>query len=99
MLLYATGGLAYGGVSTSSNLLSPDAQYPASGSTTRAGWSFGGGAEWALAPKWSAKVERLYYDLGSVSIATTSTITGYTFGKTFNVRGGVARIGLNYKLN
>jgi outer membrane immunogenic protein len=98
-LIYGTGGLAYGGVSTSSNLIAPEVQYPSSGSTTKAGWTLGGGVEWAFAPKWSAKVEGLYYDLGSVSIATTSTVTGFTFGKSFDVRGGLARIGLNYKLN
>lgn len=98
-LVYATGGVAYGGVSTSSNLISPGVQYPASGSATKAGWTLGGGVEWAFAPKWSTKIEALYYDLGSVTISTTSPLTGYSFGKTFNVRGGIARVGLNYKLN
>src|SRR5262249_51868136 len=49
-LIYATGGLAYAGVNAGST--------PFDGNTkVRYGWALGAGIEWALAPKWSAKLE------------------------------------------
>jgi len=42
-------------------------------SDTKFGGTIGGGFEWMMAPNWSAKVEALYYDLGSVTVRTTST--------------------------
>jgi len=42
-------------------------------SSTRVGGTIGGGFEWMMAPNWSVKAEALYYDLGSVTVRTTST--------------------------
>jgi outer membrane immunogenic protein len=81
LLVYGTGGLAYGGVSVSTGIAQFNndcAQFPAnciagaafssgSFSDTRVGWTAGGGLEWMFMPNWSAKVEYLYYDLGNVS--------------------------------
>ncbi len=77
LLLYSTGGLAYGGVRSSTQLnfnntdtgvflAHPRSPAPQSGSfsDTRVGWTVGGGLEWMFAPNWTAKVEYLYYDLG-----------------------------------
>ena len=73
-LFYATGGLAYGGVSSSTSITAvgaagfPPAQSIAgSFSGTRAGYSVGGGVEYMWVRNWSAKFEYLYYDLGSVN--------------------------------
>ena len=82
LLLYGTGGLAYGGVKANTTIAQSDsgilpgpatATYAgtASTSTTRAGWTVGVGGEWMLMGNWSAKVEYLYYDLGKVSSATS----------------------------
>ena len=101
-LLYATGGLAYGGGSVDQNVsyVSPAVQFPSSTSFTKLGWTAGGGLEWKLAPSnWSAKLEALYYDLGSVSTAGGSVPVGfdaYMGGKVFNVRGVIARAGIDY---
>jgi outer membrane immunogenic protein len=51
VLVYGTGGFAYGELNTP---WSKD---------TRTGWTAGGGVEWAFLPNWSAKVEYLYTDL------------------------------------
>jgi len=98
-LIYATGGLAYGGGNVSDDLIGTGVSYPASSSFTRAGWTVGGGVEYAFAPNWSAKLEGLYYDLGRVSVLAGSTqaATGFTFGKGFDVNGGIVRVGVNYK--
>jgi outer membrane immunogenic protein len=76
LLLYATGGLAYGGTRSSTsiaNLRSNGFQTPgfSSGafSDTRVGYTVGGGAEWMLREHWSLKAEYLYYDLGTVNYA------------------------------
>ena len=78
LLVYATGGLAYGGVNSSVNIFqtilgntdpiqTPPSILGGGYSNTRAGWTAGGGLEWMFMPNWSAKVEYLYYDLGSAS--------------------------------
>jgi len=74
LLVYGTGGLAYGGVTTSANIaqiISGSLIAPGFGagsfSDTRVGWTVGGGLEWMFWPNWSAKVEYLYYDLGNVT--------------------------------
>jgi outer membrane immunogenic protein len=59
LLLYGTGGLAYGGVKSGIGNF-PDNQV----SDTNVGWTVGGGFEYAFAPNWSAKAEYLHVDLG-----------------------------------
>ena len=122
-LVYATGGLAYGGVSTSAAFTTVNSAYPGIGlastwgaggstSSTRAGWTVGGGLEWMFAQRWSVKGEYLYYDLGSVTYALGQSgsvvLPGFggagsqwftnasTASTKFN--GSIARIGVNYKL-
>jgi len=88
-------------VSAASDLIFTRVQYPASISSTKTGWTVGGGLEWAFTRSWSAKIEGLYYDLGSVTTAAGSVpiVTGFTFGKQFDANGGIVRAGLNYRFN
>ena len=78
MLVYGTGGLAYGGVKASTNVSTMLPSDFADGldlnpttnsgiNETRTGWTAGGGFEWMFVPRLSVKVEYLYYDLGSVT--------------------------------
>ena len=78
-LLYATGGLAYGGVKsdttiaqsvTNTTFLPPSTLTSGSFSGTRVGYVVGGGGEWMLSSNWSAKLEYLHYDLGSATYTT-----------------------------
>jgi outer membrane immunogenic protein len=82
LLVYGTGGLAYGGANSSTTigqaLVGPGAATVtgpygsfASISQTRVGWTVGAGAEWMITGNWSAKLEYLYYDLGRVSYGGT----------------------------
>jgi outer membrane immunogenic protein len=75
-LLYVTGGLAYGGVRSStltSSALVPVTPVEVFSGTfgsyaqTRVGYTIGGGGEWTFAPNWSLKAEYLYYNLGSAN--------------------------------
>ena len=70
ILLYATGGLAVGGVKADyvDGTVSPSSFSPlATGSVsrTRTGWAFGGGVEGAIVGNWSIKAEYLHLDFGS----------------------------------
>ena len=78
-LLYATGGLAYGGVKSDTTIAQsvtntknppPSTLTSGSFSGTRVGYVVGGGGEWMLSSNWSAKLEYLHYDLGSATYAT-----------------------------
>ncbi|MEF3366003.1 outer membrane beta-barrel protein [Methylocystis sp. 9N] len=80
LLIYGTGGLAYGGVNVNSSIWQQFTVNPLGNvgnpyfsagtfSDTRVGWTAGGGVEWMFWPNWSAKVEYLYYDLGNVTFS------------------------------
>ncbi len=58
-LLYVTGGLAVAGGGNGGNYLYNNSD------TTRLGWTVGGGAEYAFAPNWSARLEYRYSDFGN----------------------------------
>jgi outer membrane immunogenic protein len=111
LLLYGTGGLAYGEVKSSAFISQSHAVSDTFGSTaasfseTRAGWTAGAGAEWLFAPHWSAKVEYLYYDLGDISYnagtlnaAFTNGFVRYGISPEVSTRfnGSIARAGVNY---
>jgi outer membrane immunogenic protein len=83
-LLYATGGIAFGGVrdslaqtATSFNVGTPSITESDSVSknTTATGWVAGGGVETALTPSWSVKAEYQYIDLGSTLLSTNRDFT------------------------
>jgi outer membrane immunogenic protein len=75
LLAYLTGGVAYGGASSSTAITG--AETPNTGSTniagagtssgTRIGYTFGGGFEWMLNRNWTVKAEYLHYDLGTAN--------------------------------
>ena len=108
VLLYATGGLAYGetkldGVA-SMNAVSLGG--PVSGTTAfsqsgvNAGWTIGAGVEGPLASEWTWKAEYLYLDLGSQSVSFAGPLGG---AATTNVHArftdNTIRVGVNYRLH
>jgi outer membrane immunogenic protein len=98
-LVYATGGGAFGGVSTSTDGVGPANSFPSTTSSTRGGWTAGAGIEWDYAQGWSVKAEGLYYDLGRVTSFGTSVPPFNTAqeGARYDINGWVARIGMNYR--
>lgn len=84
-LPYVTGGAAFGDIQTST---------PAGGSqfSNRAGWTVGGGLEYAFASPWSAKIEYLYSDLGSMTCDAAHCGTAVAV----NFRASTVRVGINY---
>jgi len=106
ILLYGTGGLAYGGVNSSTSIIQPFAGVGVASSAfsdTRVGWTVGGGAEWMFLQNWSAKVEYLYYDLGTIRHSGVLAIPGViAYGVTqtsHHFDGHVVRAGVNYHFN
>jgi outer membrane immunogenic protein len=110
LLVYGTGGLAYGGVNTSTSIFQAGTNgFSGLGATsfsdTRVGWTAGGGLEWMFMPRWSAKVEYLYYDLGNVSTTVPLTSAFFpiaTYGivqQTTRFNGNIVRAGVNYHFN
>ncbi len=80
ILLYGTGGLAYGDLKGELGGLTE--------TKTLTGWTGGLGMEVGFTPNWSAKVEYLYMDLGN----RTYSITGVDNG----LQASMLRFGLNY---
>jgi outer membrane immunogenic protein len=74
VLVYATGGLAYGGIDTdvTSGLVGLTSA-TVSNSRTQLGWTLGGGIEGAVGSGWSVKLEYLFLDLGRFSTASAAT--------------------------
>lgn len=81
ILLYATGGLAFGSLHASS--------FGFSETRTTAGWTIGAGAEVGLTQNWSARFEYLYVDLSQTAFALTGMQHGYHFN--------TVRLGVNYR--
>jgi outer membrane immunogenic protein len=106
VMIYGTGGLAYGRVQSSTGVafaISADT-YAGSFSDIRVGWTAGGGIEWAFAQNWTAKAEYLYIDLGRTSYTDgcltacgAAPLPSYTTGLT--TREHIARFGINYLFN
>lgn len=92
-MVYATGGLAYGQVSTS--FLIP------LGEKTKVGWTVGAGLEYMIAQNWSFKTEYLYVDLGKddVNLGALAALGGggaFPATLTEQTRFHVVRGGVNY---
>ena len=118
VLLYGTGGLAYGHVSTSGSIsatnvggfpgadggtFTPVAASFAS-STTKVGWTAGAGVEAAFADNWSAKLEYLYVDLGTVSGSLATPVIALSgaplvVGYRSHVTDNILRFGVNYRFS
>ena len=105
MLVYATGGLAYGQVGSNytsasfTNLAGvTTANFTANGNDDiRIGYAVGGGVEYALTDRISAKAEYIYADLGKKNYTLTNVASGATFSGRSDGTAQLARVGLNYK--
>jgi outer membrane immunogenic protein len=106
LLVYGTGGLAYGGVKANTTFNDPSSGggpsvFAGSSSLTNTGWAAGGGVEYALSRNWTIGTEYLYVDLGTIS--TTDTIVSgpkpwaNTFTSTSKFSDNIVRVFIDYK--
>ena len=115
LLIFGTGGFAYGDVRTQS-LLFPGAApgnqaYAGAANSLRTGYAYGGGVEYAIPTtsflnffKSSAvtvKAEFIHFDLGSQTLflANTAGGNGVPFTERVHTEGNLVRAGLNYKID
>ena len=110
--LYATGGVALGGLKSSSSSTTlwtsnggPLVAASGFGSTSGAawGWTIGAGGEYKFSPTLSLFAEYLYYSLDKsydVTVATNPLVTGTNISATYRVKaqgdGHLIKLGLNY---
>jgi len=131
LLVFGTGGFAYGSVADSANFTSTGGFtfsgggfafscvagapcFAGSSSTTKTGWTAGGGLEWRglwLDPHMSFKIEYQFVDLGTETVRlqgtpcppTVCTIGGPFIASSFNAafhnQFNVVRVGLNYQFH
>ena len=81
ILVYGTGGFAYGGGSVTRGGFS--------NSQTHTGWTLGAGVEVGLTPNWSAKAEYLYIRLNDQGYVLTGFNNGF--------QSNLIRLGVNYR--
>ena len=100
-LIYATGGLAVGNekFNQSITLLGGGAE-TALFSTTRAGWTVGGGVEYALHRNWSVKGEYLYVDYGTANTTSNlNVVAPFVSTSSVHLTSNIVRVGLNYQFH
>lgn len=110
LLIYGTGGLAYGEVRVGGTLMDSGSTFvvyppftptpfnrsaPFSTSRVNAGWTLGAGVEGALMDHWTWKAEYLYVDLGSLNLSAVSAPVNVNVHARFN--DNILRVGLSYK--
>ena len=98
MLIYATGGLAWGNVDSHVRVdVDNDGVTDVSGgdSDTRMGWTLGGGLEYKVSDAVSVKAEYLYVDLGSEDVIDQN-FEGGNVSASNDVSFHTVRAGLNF---
>jgi outer membrane immunogenic protein len=105
LMVYGTGGAAYGGGNGYLNVFDNLAGLAWHGapSSTRVGWTVGVGAEYAFTDNATLKAEYLYYNLGSSNVVTVANFAAgavfpgvYATAK-YAYDGSIFRVGMNIK--
>lgn len=91
LLVYGTGGFAYGNVSSNGTYGGQNA--------TQTGWTVGGGAEWAFAPAWSVKAEYLYTDISGGNQKALFNSPASLNNVNNSTKFNTVRAGVNYHFN
>jgi outer membrane immunogenic protein len=102
-LPYVTGGLAWGRMKMDLSWAAAQrgnpgapvfatASFSGSEAHTLVGWTLGAGFEYAFAPRWTAKLEYLYVDLGKENF-----FVGVPGGGSFGLTDQIVRIGINFR--
>lgn len=106
VMLYGTGGAAYGGVNDTASIVLATPFPGFNGSALMAnnkvqfGWAAGGGAEIAISQNINLRAEYLHMDLGTTTMAGTAIVakTPVSFTASQAHSYDMARIGASYKL-
>jgi opacity protein-like surface antigen len=103
LLIYGTGGVAFGGFTTELQLSGTDAAGPffASGSrsSTRVGWTAGGGVEYAINAHWSVRADYRYSDFGRIRDLPAATVAGLSLSANRHLAQNQVQVGFSYKFD
>ncbi len=112
LLIYGTGGFAYGQVNHTLSVVDLGPGVAIAGRSnyfdTASGWTAGGGVEWSPTgfPAWSLKVEYLYTDLGNTNLGVVGGLglpvtpaAPFVGTHTSPTRFNTVRAGLNWHFN
>ena len=92
--IYATGGLAYGGLDY--RAFNSAAVTGLSSSSTRAGWTVGAGVEYAFTPNWVASLEYRYTDFGSQTVSYLASPVTNIDSARYKTTTHTVRLGVSY---
>ena len=95
-LAYATGGYALGRVALKGTATGGGVSASLTQNATPSGWTIGAGVELALSPNWSARLEYLYVDLGTVNNTVVVTAAP-SLTDSARIQMNVVRAGVNYR--
>ena len=108
-LIYATGGVAFGGFNTDFSLFNGGAgliggfPFFANGnvSTTRVGWTVGGGIQYAITNNWSVRAEYRYTNWGNLRSGTLAPFAapGVFFSGNRHLNQNQVQVGFDYKFD
>ena len=98
VLLYGTGGAAFTSIKTTITDID-GGTVTGDFSDGRAGWTVGGGIEAAISGPWTAKLEYLYMDFGTVSHSIANPFLGPAFPTNYSIdlQEHIVKAGLNYR--
>jgi outer membrane immunogenic protein len=104
-LIYATGGVAFGGFNTNVSFNGNGAAglpffTNASVSSTRTGWTVGGGIDYAVTNNWSIFAEYRYTNFGSIRENNFGQLPiGFTFNGSRQIQQNQVQVGFSYKFD
>jgi outer membrane immunogenic protein len=105
-MIYGTGGVAFGGFNTNFQLAAPNGTVVPpffasdSFSTTRVGWTAGGGAQYAITPNWWVFAEYRYSNFGDIrSGAFPNLPAGVFFNGSRSLQQNQVQAGFSYKFD
>jgi outer membrane immunogenic protein len=110
-MIYGTGGVAFGGFNTDFTVTSPGfvtvrgVVVPAffasnNFSTTRVGWTAGGGAQYAFTPNWWVFAEYRFSDFGTIRNGAFPNLpTGVIFNGSRRIQENQVQAGFSYKFD
>jgi opacity protein-like surface antigen len=102
LLIYGTSGVAFANFTRESNISGADAVGPffaasSSRSTTRVGWTVGGGVEYAINNNWSVRGEYRYSDFGNIADLPSFPAAGLSYSGNRHLAQNQVQVGFSYR--
>jgi outer membrane immunogenic protein len=101
VLVYATGGAAFGGITNTYAIPQPAFFLSNSFATTKVGWTVGAGLEYAITDNWSVRAEYRYSDFGRVTDHPFAAVfnPGVVLTSSHHFTQNQVQVGFSYKFN